>query len=259
MGSRTRSRATRTGRPLPARPSRSSVPTSRARLSATCSACAGSGRHRPSWWRAARRSTGWRSVGCAGRSATGRTPRPGCCGRPGPRSPCPGCSGCTATAGSARSGRSSSSTSGPGQAPAPRGSGVRWYAGRAPANDLARRGHAVLVHDTFSWGSRRFDLSRPTPGLAARLAAQEAAVAGAGGAAERGRAVRRGVEPARGHAGQGGRRARPDLRRDGARRRPRGVGGPRRGLRDRRRTTWGPSGSPAGAAAACCSPPSTPA
>jgi dienelactone hydrolase len=48
-----------------------------------------------------------------------------------------------------------------------------WY-GRAPANDLARAGHVVLVHDTFSWDSRRFDLSRPTPRLAARLAAQEA-------------------------------------------------------------------------------------
>jgi dienelactone hydrolase len=30
------------------------------------------------------------------------------------------------------------------------------------------------VHDTFSWGSRRFDLSRPTPRLAALLAAQAA-------------------------------------------------------------------------------------
>jgi dienelactone hydrolase len=48
------------------------------------------------------------------------------------------------------------------------------YAGRAPASDLARAGHVVLVHDTFSWGSRRFDLSRPTPRLATRLAAQEA-------------------------------------------------------------------------------------
>ena len=48
------------------------------------------------------------------------------------------------------------------------------YAGRAPANDLARAGHVVLVHDAFSWGSRRFDLSRPTPRLAARLAAQDA-------------------------------------------------------------------------------------
>ena len=50
----------------------------------------------------------------------------------------------------------------------------RWYAGRAPANDLARAGHVVLVHDAFSWGSRRFDLSRPTPRLAAAIQAQEA-------------------------------------------------------------------------------------
>jgi dienelactone hydrolase len=49
-----------------------------------------------------------------------------------------------------------------------------FYGGRAPANDLARRGHVVLVHDTFSWASRRFDLSRPTPRLAALAAAQEA-------------------------------------------------------------------------------------
>jgi dienelactone hydrolase len=48
------------------------------------------------------------------------------------------------------------------------------YAGRAPGNDLARRGHVVLVHDTFSWASRRFDLSRPTPRLAALAEAQDA-------------------------------------------------------------------------------------
>ena len=49
-----------------------------------------------------------------------------------------------------------------------------WYAGRAPANELARQGFAVLVHDTFSWGSRRFDLSDPTPRLAATLEAYAA-------------------------------------------------------------------------------------
>ena len=49
-----------------------------------------------------------------------------------------------------------------------------WYSGRAPANELARRGAVVLVHDTFSWGSRRFDLSRPTPRLARQLEAQAA-------------------------------------------------------------------------------------
>jgi dienelactone hydrolase len=48
------------------------------------------------------------------------------------------------------------------------------YAGRAPANELARRGHVVLVHDTFSWASRRFDLSRLTPRLAALVEAQDA-------------------------------------------------------------------------------------
>jgi dienelactone hydrolase len=50
----------------------------------------------------------------------------------------------------------------------------KYYAGRAPANDLARQGYAVLVHDTFSWGSRRFDLSHLTPRLAALIAAQDA-------------------------------------------------------------------------------------
>ncbi|MBP2415189.1 acetylxylan esterase [Microlunatus capsulatus] len=63
-----------------------------------------------------------------------------------------------------------------GDATTPRAARLRegWYAGRAPANDLARRGAAVLVHDAFSWGSRRFDLRRPTARLAAALAAHEA-------------------------------------------------------------------------------------
>ncbi len=42
----------------------------------------------------------------------------------------------------------------------------RHYGGRAFANELARAGFAVLVHDTFLWGSRRFDLeemARPEP------------------------------------------------------------------------------------------------
>jgi dienelactone hydrolase len=51
---------------------------------------------------------------------------------------------------------------------------AEYYSGRAPANELARQGYVVLVHDTFSWGSRRFDLSRPTPRLAALLEAQDA-------------------------------------------------------------------------------------
>jgi dienelactone hydrolase len=49
-----------------------------------------------------------------------------------------------------------------------------YYSGRAPASELARHGYAVLVHDTFSWASRRFDLSRPTPRLSALLEAQNA-------------------------------------------------------------------------------------
>jgi dienelactone hydrolase len=49
-----------------------------------------------------------------------------------------------------------------------------YYSGRAPANDLARAGYVVLVHDTFSWASRRFDLSSPTPRLAALIQAQDA-------------------------------------------------------------------------------------
>jgi len=32
------------------------------------------------------------------------------------------------------------------------------YGGRAWANELARQGYLVLAHDTFLWGSRRFDL-----------------------------------------------------------------------------------------------------
>jgi dienelactone hydrolase len=51
---------------------------------------------------------------------------------------------------------------------------AEYYSGRAPANELARQGYVVLVHDAFSWGSRRFDLSRPTPRLAALLGAQDA-------------------------------------------------------------------------------------
>jgi dienelactone hydrolase len=43
------------------------------------------------------------------------------------------------------------------------------YEGRAVANELARTGMAVLVHDPFSWGSRRFDLD-PAPRRAAAAA-----------------------------------------------------------------------------------------
>lgn len=63
---------------------------------------------------------------------------------------------------------------GPGSSP--RAAALRdlWYGSRAPANELARRGFVVLAHDTFSWASRRFDLSRPTPKLAGLLAAHAA-------------------------------------------------------------------------------------
>lgn len=37
------------------------------------------------------------------------------------------------------------------------------YSGRALANDLARAGFAVLVHDAFSWGTRRFTLDPAPP------------------------------------------------------------------------------------------------
>jgi dienelactone hydrolase len=48
------------------------------------------------------------------------------------------------------------------------------YDSRAVANDLARAGFAVLVHDTFSWGSRRFDLAAPTAKVTRLLAALDA-------------------------------------------------------------------------------------
>ncbi|PYI67952.1 acetylesterase [Arthrobacter livingstonensis] len=35
------------------------------------------------------------------------------------------------------------------------------YGGRALATELARDGFAVLAHDTFAWGSRRFNLDHP--------------------------------------------------------------------------------------------------
>ncbi|HEY9309641.1 MAG TPA: acetylxylan esterase [Microbacterium sp.] len=47
---------------------------------------------------------------------------------------------------------------------------ARGYAGRTPANDLARSGFAVLATDAFSWGSRAFDLSSP-PDVLERLGA----------------------------------------------------------------------------------------
>jgi dienelactone hydrolase len=51
-------------------------------------------------------------------------------------------------------------TDGPDEAPVfVQGCWDRNYGGRAWANELARKGFLVLVHDTFLWGSRRFDLA----------------------------------------------------------------------------------------------------
>jgi dienelactone hydrolase len=46
------------------------------------------------------------------------------------------------------------------------------YDGRALATDLARSGFAVLAHDTFAWGSRRFDLTIPPWRTASALEAR---------------------------------------------------------------------------------------
>lgn len=48
------------------------------------------------------------------------------------------------------------------------------YDGRALATDIARRGFAVLAHDSFAWGSRRFDLSTPPWRTGAAAAARQA-------------------------------------------------------------------------------------
>ena len=48
------------------------------------------------------------------------------------------------------------------------------YDGRALASELARQGFAVLAHDTFAWGSRRFDLSTPPWRTASALEARRA-------------------------------------------------------------------------------------
>lgn len=48
------------------------------------------------------------------------------------------------------------------------------YSGHAAANELARAGFAVLVHDSFSWGSRRFLLDPPPARVAEGLSAQRA-------------------------------------------------------------------------------------
>jgi dienelactone hydrolase len=48
------------------------------------------------------------------------------------------------------------------------------YDGQALATATARNGFAVLAHDTFAWGSRRFDLSTPPWRTAAALEARRA-------------------------------------------------------------------------------------
>jgi dienelactone hydrolase len=48
------------------------------------------------------------------------------------------------------------------------------YDGRALATEVARRGFAVLAHDTFAWGSRRFELSVPPWRTASALEARQA-------------------------------------------------------------------------------------
>lgn len=48
------------------------------------------------------------------------------------------------------------------------------YDGRALATDIARQGFVVLAHDTFAWGSRRFDLSAAPWRTAAAVEAQHA-------------------------------------------------------------------------------------
>ncbi|MFC7404239.1 dienelactone hydrolase family protein [Georgenia alba] len=54
------------------------------------------------------------------------------------------------------------------------------YGGRALAKDLARAGFAVLAHDTFGWGARRFTLDPPPSGVQSALAGAEALWAATG-------------------------------------------------------------------------------
>ena len=54
------------------------------------------------------------------------------------------------------------------------------YAGLAPANELAKAGFAVLTHDAFSWGSRRFVLDPAPQRTAGVLEARRAAWAAEG-------------------------------------------------------------------------------
>jgi hypothetical protein len=77
-------------------------------------------------------------------------------------------------AGYGRLALSSWSTSVPTQLRGPSGFVMSTTRVGLPLTSWLVRGYAVLVHDTFSWGSRRFDWSRPTPRLAALIEAQDA-------------------------------------------------------------------------------------
>jgi dienelactone hydrolase len=50
---------------------------------------------------------------------------------------------------------------------------AHYYGGRAYANELARAGFVVLVHDTFLWGSRRFPLETMPKPIRELVAASE--------------------------------------------------------------------------------------
>ncbi|TFV96886.1 alpha/beta hydrolase family protein [Leifsonia flava] len=52
---------------------------------------------------------------------------------------------------------------------------AQYHEGLAPAGELARRGFAVLVHDAFLWGSRRFAADRPRAASGTESAADSSA------------------------------------------------------------------------------------
>ncbi|WP_258806292.1 acetylxylan esterase [Pseudarthrobacter sp. NS4] len=62
----------------------------------------------------------------------------------------------------------------PANQPAAEAARAGHYDGHALATRTARKGFAVLAHDTFAWGSRRFDLSTPPWRTASALEARRA-------------------------------------------------------------------------------------
>lgn len=58
------------------------------------------------------------------------------------------------------------------------------YGGRAWVNALAKKGFAVLVHDTFLWGSRKFPLETMQKSVALGIPGQEEFMASHGGMSE---------------------------------------------------------------------------